>query len=214
MRFNPGKCKFMAFGNKAVLSQEIRLSMETYENGVHELEESLEEMHLGVCLRNNLESDENVKMACTNAYNSLGILRRTFETWSDVKTFKTLYTAFVRPHLEYAAPVWNCLNRKVIKRLEDVQKRATKLVPQLRDMCNEERLLLGLTSLKDRKMRDDMIQMFKIERKINRVELFRKCEDERLVLDGEGPASSVMVRRRSSIRIQKEFVKKCEKSVS
>jgi hypothetical protein len=210
MRFNPGKCKFMVFGNKALLSQGIRLTMETYENGLHELEESSEEMDLGVCLRNNLKWDENVKMACTNAYNSLGILRRTFKTWSDARTFKTLYTAFVRPHLEYAAPVWNCLNRKEIKRLEDVQKRATKLVPQLRDMCYEERLLnLGLTSLEDRRMRGDMIQMFKIERRINRVELSRKCEDERPVMDGEGPACSVIARRRSSIRIQKEFVKKC-----
>jgi hypothetical protein len=53
MRFNPGKCKFMVFGNRASLERKIRLTIKTCENDVHELEESAEEIDLGVCLKNN-----------------------------------------------------------------------------------------------------------------------------------------------------------------
>jgi len=38
-----------------------------------------------------------------------------------------LTVAFVRPHLEYASPVWNPSTRKQIKMLEDVEKFAMKV---------------------------------------------------------------------------------------
>jgi hypothetical protein len=106
-------------------------------------------MDLGLCLRNKLNWSEHVKKACTKAYNSLGLLKRTFKAWSNVRTFRTLYTTFVGSHLEYAAPVWNCLGKKDVKKLEKVQRRATKMVPQLRNLSYEERLL-NLDLLKPR----------------------------------------------------------------
>jgi hypothetical protein len=44
----------------------------------------------------------------------------------------------VRPHLEYAAIVWSPSWVKDINRLEDVQRRATK-IEQLKGMTYEER---------------------------------------------------------------------------
>ena len=47
--------------------------------------------------------------------------------------------------------------------LENVQRRATKLVSAFKDKsCSERLILLGLTTLKIRSVRDDLIDSFKI----------------------------------------------------
>ena len=47
--------------------------------------------------------------------------------------------------------------------LEQIQRRATKLIPGLRDLTYEERLKeCELTTLKTRRLRGDQIEVFKI----------------------------------------------------
>ncbi len=47
--------------------------------------------------------------------------------------------------------------------LEKIQRRATKLIPGLRDLSYEERLKdCGLTTLDRRRLRGDQIEVFKI----------------------------------------------------
>ena len=45
-----------------------------------------------------------------------------------------LYKAIVRPHIEYCIQAWNPHLRKDVDMLEKIQKRATKLIPELRDV--------------------------------------------------------------------------------
>ena len=81
----------------------------------------------------------------------------------DKDTFKKLYTALVRPHLEYANAVWNPYKKKDITTLENVQRRATKMVPGLGDKSYEDRLKdLKLPTLTYRRIRGDMIEVFKL----------------------------------------------------
>ena len=68
----------------------------------------------------------------------------------NIPMFLNLYTVQVRPLLEYCVQVWSPYKRKYIKLIEGVQRRATKLVPQLREKDYDDRLkALGLQRLVD-----------------------------------------------------------------
>ena len=102
--------------------------------------------------------NEKVKKA-----NSMtGWIRRSF-VYMDEVLFKLLYTAMVRMHLEYCAVVWSPYLTKYIDQLEQVQIRATKMVPGLRDKAYPERLkILKLPTLTYRRLRGDMVTVYKI----------------------------------------------------
>jgi len=69
----------------------------------------------------------------------------------------------VRPHLEYANSVWCPYKKGDIAGIEKVQKRDTKLVISLKHLSYIERLRqLKLPTLKYKRLRGDMIEVFKI----------------------------------------------------
>ena len=74
-----------------------------------------------------------------------------------------LYKAIVRPHLEYCIQAWRPYHKKDIDTHERLQRRATKIIPELRHLSYEERLKeCGLTTLVTRRLRGDQIDVFKI----------------------------------------------------
>ena len=58
----------------------------------------------------------------------------------DINTFTLLYTSLVRPHLEYANALWCPYKIGDIEVIQKVQKRATKLVIQLKKLPYTEQL--------------------------------------------------------------------------
>ena len=92
----------------------------------------------------------------------LGIIRNSF-LHLDKESFMCLYKAMVRPHLEYANQVWAPRYQRQIDALENVQRRATRLIPGLKHLSYEDRLkYLKLPTLTYRRLRGELIEVYKI----------------------------------------------------
>ena len=85
-----------------------------------------------------------------------------------------LYKALVRPHLEYCEQFWAPYLRKDVLALEGVQRRFTRMIPGMKGLSYEERLRsLGLYSMEFRRMRGDRIEIYRILRSLDRVDVDR-----------------------------------------
>ena len=101
----------------------------------------------------------------------VGLIRRSF-TYMDEDMFRTLYSTMVRPILEYAQVIWSPWLKKHINTLEAVQRRATKLVPHIRDKTYEDRLRhLDLYSLSYRRRRGDLIQLYRLVNRKDNIDI-------------------------------------------
>jgi ribonuclease P/MRP protein subunit RPP40 len=116
----------------------------------------------GVTFDHKLTFSIHIDEKVNKAYSMLGVIKRNFQ-FQSVNPFLLIYKSMVRSHLEYANTVW-CPHRILdIERLEKVQMRATKLIKAIRYLPYEERLRhLKLPTLKYRRLRGDMIEVFKI----------------------------------------------------
>ena len=110
----------------------------------------------------NMKVSEQCRIAASQGNQILGMIRRNL-TYKEKSLIVPLYKAIVRPHLEYCIQAWSPYLRKDIDMLEKIERRATKLIPGLRDLTYEERLKeCRLTTLETRRLRGDQIEVFKI----------------------------------------------------
>ena len=85
--------------------------------------------------------------------------------------FLTLFKSLVRPHLEYGSNVWAVIYKKEAISLENVQRRATRLIPELRHLNYSDRLRkLRLPSLQYRRIRSDIVETYKIMNNIDKAD--------------------------------------------
>ena len=109
---------------------------------------------------------DHIQEKINKAYSIIGIIKRNFIHMNS-NTFVLLYKALVRPHVEYANSVWSPYRKSDILAIEKIQKRATKLVISLKKLSYKDRLMqLNLHTLKYRRLRGDMIEVYKIIRHI------------------------------------------------
>ena len=114
-----------------------------------------------------------------------------------------LYKQYVRPHVEFSTPAWAPWTEADIQCLEDVQRRAVRMVSGLSSTTYEEKLQeLGLTTLEERRHQADMCQTFKILHGIDHVEnMFVKAEaGERVTRMAADPLNVKIPRARLEIR--------------
>ena len=147
--FNGGKCKSLHVGPRNA-SQPYQL------HGV-ELEQLSAEKDLGIIMDTELKFRKQAAAASAKGNQMLALLKRSFMC-IDSSTLPLLYKALVRPHLEYGNLIWGPFNRTDEKLIERVQRRASKLVKDIRHLTYQERLrILNLPSLYHRRRRGDMI---------------------------------------------------------
>ena len=124
-----------------------------YEMGGTILSKTVKEKDLGVTMNANMKVSEQCRIASSKGNQVLGMIRRNI-TYKEKSLIIPLYRAIVRPHLQYRIHAWNPHLRKDVDMLEKIQRRATKLIPELRDVTYEERLKeCGLTTLETRRLR-------------------------------------------------------------
>jgi hypothetical protein len=91
------------------------------------LEETKLEKDLGVNVDPELKFSKHIEVQVNKANKILGMIRKSYE-YLDGTTLKMLFTALVRPHLEFSNVAWSPRLIKDRKLIEGVQRRATKLV--------------------------------------------------------------------------------------
>ena len=127
----------------------------------HQLERVSYFVDLGVGFDCELSFAEHMNSKICKANQMLGIINRAFINMNK-DCFLILYKLLVRTHLEYAHSVWSPYRQGLINDLESVQRRATKLVPQSNVKYIQRLKFLELPTLKFRRLRGDMIEVFKI----------------------------------------------------
>lgn len=150
--FNVAKCSTLHLGPTNPRS--------TYAIQGIPLQQTSVERDLGVLVDEQLKFREQAAAAASRANRVLGLIKHAF-CQLNCSTLPLLYKAIVRPILEYGNQTWGPFNMADKKLLERVQRRATKLIPDLQHRPYQERLqVLGLPSLQYRRRRGDMISMF------------------------------------------------------
>ena len=113
---NINKCKVMSFHRKR--------SPVLFDYNIHN--ESLGRVYelkdLGVIFDPSFRFVRHIDFIVNKAYSMLGFIMRICADFTAASVFLSLYFAYVRSHLEYAAAIWNPNYDVHVQRIESVQK--------------------------------------------------------------------------------------------
>ena len=133
MFFHIKKCKYLHIGKNHPDTQYIM----SEDQNPTEVTRVTSEKDLGVIFDEKLIFRDHISKKAVIANRNLGLIFRSF-TYIDKVMFLNLYKSLVRPHLEYATSVWSPMFKKDSITLENVQRRATRLVNSLSGRTYED----------------------------------------------------------------------------
>ena len=159
LTLNPSKCKYMLISRKRsptlpdipLLLHKLPLcQVDTFK-------------YLGILLSEDLSWSPHINAICSKARQVLGLLYRRFYNFSNTDTLVQLYTSLVRPHLEYACPVWAPHLTRDIQALESVQAFACKMATHnWKANYQELQSLIDIPTLERRRLELKLGHLFKI----------------------------------------------------
>ena len=124
LSFNIPKCHVLHMGknnpeNKYYMEESTELAITTSEKDI------------GVTFTSEMNFNVHINNVVKKGNQMAGLIKRTF-TYLDSDMFVKLYKSVVRPHLEYANVIWHPMLKGHQTMIENVQRRATKMVDSLK----------------------------------------------------------------------------------
>jgi hypothetical protein len=154
MAFNTNKCFVVNFGRSS--------PGRDYKIGNKLIPNKSVFRDLGISVSSPLSFNKHVDFVVAKAYSRLGLINKVF-LLKTKKTILRLFKAFVRPLLEFSSVIWNPYTARNINKIERVQKRLCRMIPDIRQMCYRKQLeTLNIFSLETRRLRFQLISVFKI----------------------------------------------------
>lgn len=131
-----------------------------FNNDVIPREESVTD--LGIVVSRNLNFSDYINACVSKAHSRSFLIFKGFAC-RNAKLLTKAFTTYVRPLLEYNTYIWSPSDVGSITKIERVQRRFTKRIPSVSTLCYNDRLkTLGLDSLEYRRLRYDLVMMYKI----------------------------------------------------
>ncbi|KAI8500437.1 hypothetical protein Bbelb_220030 [Branchiostoma belcheri] len=149
MRLHPAKCKVLHILFSKVPYVAPPLSV----NGI-ELQQVQGMKILGVFLQANLRWNSHVDSICCKSSQRLFLLRKLKHFHISSEDLVTVYVSYIRPVLEYAAPVWHSgLTTELSNKIEKIQRRAVRIIMGTKYTSYTEGCsYLGLPTLQSRRL--------------------------------------------------------------
>ena len=161
MKIHPDKTKVLHLGNE-------NPKREYGINGKKIAKTDLEK-DIGFLMNETLTSSNHVSKNRSRALGEIATIRRSFD-YLDENTFKLLYNQKIRPHLEWGSIATPPDSRAEATTLERVQSKATHLLKNLGHLSAEERRKrLNLFALDHRRVRGDLLEVYKITKGLTRI---------------------------------------------
>jgi hypothetical protein len=83
---------------------------------------------LGVIVNNRLSWDNHITMSVNKAFKRLGYIKRVIGHDCNIESKLLCYKSLVRPIVEFNSCVWTCGTKKLLLKIESLQRRASKYI--------------------------------------------------------------------------------------
>ena len=156
IKFNSSKCKILHLGKNNPHHKYV------IGNDNSEIVETVCEKDLGVYVDRLLDFNEHISETIKKGRRMSGLIMRTI-SYKSKEIMVPLFKTLIRPIIEYANATWSPYMRKHIESIESIQRNFTKYITGMYNLSYHQRLVkLNLHSLEFRRIRGDMIEVFKI----------------------------------------------------
>ena len=128
-----------------------------------------EQRNLGITITEDLNWQKQAEKSCKTANRVLGFIDSKIN-YKSTELMLGLYKSLVRPHLEYAVKFWSPHFRSDINNVERVQRKYTKIIPEIRNYSYQQRFKdLELITLVQRRLQGQLIEAFIYLNRFNNV---------------------------------------------
>ena len=119
MEFNPDKCEVIRVTKKQ------KPIIFPYKLHNIELKATENAKYLGITISEEFSWKPHIENMASKAFNTLKFIKRNVQT-NNQKIKETAYNTYVRPQLEYCAPVWHPWQEKLTYKVDRVQRAAAR----------------------------------------------------------------------------------------